>query len=224
MRRHALRSLVLIAALAALSVPVFSATQNASACSNPGCTITVPIGGVPIDTYYSPISITASSASFNEYPLAGQPMSVTLPGSLSLSVADWRGNNQGFDVSLSSTGFASSLSTTTIPASDISVTSVTSTLTGCLGVGTPGCSSIMTTPAAVGSTLDTSPVVAAACPAEAIGFGMYDVGVGLSLNLSGTAAEIFGSAPASWYGSFSVTVNEGTMFNAAADGCGGTVG
>lgn len=224
MRRHTFRALVLAGALAALSVPVFSATQNASACSNPGCSITVPIGGVPIDTYFSPISITASSATFAEYQLTGEQTSLTLPGSLSVSVADLRGNNQGWDLSVSSTGFSSSLSSVSIPGSDLSVTGVTSTLTSCVGVGATGCSTIQTVTSGMSATLDMNPIVAVACPAEAVGLGYYDIGVNMNLNLSGQAAEVFTFAPASWYGNFSVTVNEGTSFNPGTDGCGSTVG
>lgn len=211
MRRQALRALVLIGALGALSVPVFSATQSASACSNPGCVIGVPIGGVPIDTFYSPITITASAAWFDETQLRGEPhpAAVSVPGGVTLSVADWRGNNQGWDAFLGSSGI-SGPNGNTFPASALAVTGVSAADTGCMGLYAPTCSSAVPNASAIGATLDTSPVVAYACPVVGMGFGTHDVGANLSLNLTGTAAELFASAPASWYTNLTVSVEEGT--------------
>lgn len=223
MRRHSLRALALVGALTALSLPVFAATQTASACAEPGCQIIVPIGGVPVDTYYSPISATSNGASFAETALAGQVSPIIIPGSLSVSIADWRGNNQGFDVQVYSDGFNSSLADGyTIPATDLTVSAVTSTLTACLGEGTPGCSSIDTAPGAVGSMLDsaTNPVIAVACPISATDDGLYNVDLAMDLNLNGTDAEIFGSTPASWYTNFYVTINEGPDLDFGTLGCG----
>jgi hypothetical protein len=217
-----LRALALVGALTALSLPVFAATQTASACAEPSCQIIVPIGGVPVDTYYSPISATSNGASFNETALAGQVAPIVVPGSLSISIADWRGNNQGLDVQVYSDGFSSSLANGyVIPATDLTVAGVNAVLTTCMGVGVVGCSSIGTAPGAIGAMLDaaTNPVVAVACPDEAIGFGMYNVGVDMTLTLNGTDAEIFGSAPASWYTDFFVTINEGAGVNFGALGC-----
>lgn len=222
MRRHSLRALALVGALTALSLPVFAATQTASACAEPGCQIIVPIGGVPVDTYYSPISATSNGASFAETALAGQVSPIIIPGSLSVSIADWRGNNQGFDVQVYSDGFSSSLANGyVIPATDLTVAGVTPVLTACMGVGVVGCSTLGTAPGAIGATLDaaTNPVVAVACPAEAIGFGMYNLGVDMTLTLNGTDAEIFGSAPASWYTDFFVTINEGAGVDFGSLGC-----
>jgi hypothetical protein len=229
MRRHSLRALALVGALTALSLPVFAATQTASACSTPNCQVIVPIGGVPVDTFFSPISATSNGATFAETQITGeQTAPIVVPGSLSVSINDQRGNNQGLDVELSSTGFSSSLSLVTIPATDLSITAVTSTLTFCGPLVNSGCSSIGTAPGAVGATLGgTVPVpVAVACPAEAIGMGMYDVGVDMNLTLQpGTPeAEAFEFAPISWFGNFTVTINEGPSVDFGALGCGGTVG
>ena len=211
MRRYALRAMVLAGALTALSVPVFSATQQASACSNPGCVVGVPIGGVPIDTFYSPITITASAAWFDETQLSGEPhpAAVSVPGGLTLSVADWRGNNQGWDAYISSSG-VSGPNGNAFPASALAVTGVSAADTGCMGLYSPMCSSATANSGAIGATLDTSPVLAYACPVVGMGFGTHDVGANLSLNLSGTAAELFASPPASWYANFTVSVEEGT--------------
>lgn len=227
MRRHSLRALALVGALTALSLPVFAATQTASACAEPNCQIIVPIGGVPVDTYYSPISATSNGASFAETALTGEQTTIIVPGTLSLSIADWRGNNQGFDVQVYSDGFTNSLANGfSIPATDLTVAGVTPVLTTCMGVGVVGCSDLSAAPGAVGMMLDatTNPVVAVACPAEAIGFGMYNLGVDMTLTLTGTDAEIFGSAPASWYTDFFVTINEGPSVDFGGLGCGGTVG
>jgi hypothetical protein len=90
----------------------------------------------------------------------------------------------------------------------VTVGSVTSTLAACLGVGATVCATLQPLPSAYGKSLDTPVAVAAQCPTAAIGMGLYNVGVGLNVGLTGSTAEVFDFAPASWSGSFSVAVDE----------------
>jgi len=229
MHRTLVRWVILASALVVLVVPAVNAPfpiaglpgpSAASACSNPGCVITGTVTGA-IDTYYSPITLSVTSLVIAEHPLAGQPTgALTLPGTLSLSINDRRGNNQGFVVSVSSGGFATRLSSTTIPGSAVAVNGVNATTAACLGVGSMLCSSIIPLVGAYGKTLENPVAVAAECPTANIGMGLYNVGVNLNVGLNGTTAEVFGFAPASWYGTFNVMVDESAPSVRGA--CGGT--
>jgi hypothetical protein len=144
-----------------------------------------------------------------EHQLSGQPASaISVPATLSLSVNDRRGNNQGFVVSVSSNGFSTRLSSTAIPPSSVTVSNVSSTLAACLGVGNISCSPVIPLPTSYGKSLDGLVSIAAQCPSANIGMGIYNIGVGLNVGLTGSTAEVFDFAPASWYGSFNVAVDE----------------
>jgi hypothetical protein len=218
MPRHCvLRVVVLAGVLATLALPTatlslpggFQAPQTASACSNPGCVITGTVTG-DIDTYYSPITLSVTSVVIAEHQLSGQPVSSVsvIPGTLSISINDRRGNNEGFVVSVSSNGFSTGLSTTTIPPSSVTVSNVSSTLAACLGVGNIACAPVIALATSYGKSLDSPVSIAAQCPSANIGMGLYNIGVGLNVGLSGSTAEVFDFAPASWSGSFNVAVDE----------------
>jgi hypothetical protein len=103
MARRSLRALILVGALTALSIPVFSASGTASACSNPDCSVFISGGSSGIDTFISPLSASFGSISFPETPTQAQlgpTATTTLVGSVELTVTDLRGNNQGFSVYL----------------------------------------------------------------------------------------------------------------------------
>jgi len=224
MRRLVLRALILAAALTALAVPVFRVTgtsgssviPTASACSVPTCVFTTTVTGA-LNTFFSPITITVSSVTISEIQLHGEvATTTTVPGSLTLAVNDLRGNNEGFVVSVSSSGFSCTVPNfctgTAIAASDLSVTSPpTATLTSCIGM----CAPIKGLPGAVGKTLDMPVAVAAQCPAELIGLGLYSVSVPWTATLSATEAEAFNFFPASYSGTFFLSVDESAATVAA---------
>src|ERR671930_2028839 len=106
--RYALRTLILAGALVALSVPVFSVTHSASACSLNGCTISVTGSGT-IDSYFSPLEVGTPTIVCDEVQLSGEHNNYFSGCDLTFSTLDPRGNNEGFVVSVSSGGFSSSL-------------------------------------------------------------------------------------------------------------------
>ncbi len=219
MQRNAIRALFVTAALAAMSLPVFSATSGsgsglisiARADSNPGGVITgtIPTG---IDTYNSPITLTVGNSTILERQATVQPTGpVTLTGgSFSLSIDDPRNNNEGFVVGARANDQTAVIGngTLTIPGSDFTLTSVNATETSCFGPGPRGCEMIMPNTAAVGSNLGTLQTVAYACPVASIAHGMYDVGLGFNVVLPLATAEDFNAFNASYNGSFTVSVDE----------------
>src|SRR5437588_12916741 len=86
MRQHAFRTLVVAGALVALSVPALNAASvlpgvhlipSASACSLPdksdfNCSTTVPIIGVPVDSFYSPPVLSATPVVFHQTRVGGE--------------------------------------------------------------------------------------------------------------------------------------------------------
>lgn len=201
------RALMLACILTVLSVPAFGTVQRAAACSNPGCVITVTSPG-QIDTYVSPISVSAVTSTFAERATTSQVPSLTIPGTLGFTVMDLRGNNQGFIASVTSSSFTSSL----FPLLPISNTAV-------LVAGTPSvtltcygpysCAPGQGVASSAGSTLDKDPAVAVECPIASIGEGQYAVSVPLKIGVDGLTAEKLGSYPASYYGTFTVSIAEG---------------
>jgi len=131
MRRKAIRSLALAGALVALTVPVFSVTHNAAACSGPSGSCTeVSTSSGTFDTFISPLSVALGSVNFPELPTQAEipPGTATfvMNGSATITVNDLRGNNQGFSVYLSCDltfvgCMTSSQFPSGIPASDFSV-------------------------------------------------------------------------------------------------------
>ncbi len=227
MRQHFLRTLIVLAALVALGLSPFRATiPHAAACSNEGtagatnggCTISVPISSV-IDTYVSPISVSSATATMAERATSAQVHSLTLAGSLDFTVLDARGNNQGFVASVSSGGFTSSLfPLLPIAGGALTVSGTPDVMLTCYGPY--GCGQGVGLRGSAGGSLGAPLAVAAECPAESIGEGQYAVSVPLTLSLSGLQAEKFGSYPATWFGTFSVSVTEGQDVNSFASyGC-----
>jgi hypothetical protein len=218
MRRNAFRALVVAGAVMALSVPVLTAPNTASACSQPGglCTVTIT-GSSTWDTFISPLTATIGTAVFTEFQTARQlPLtaSVTIPGSLGFTVFDLRGNNQGFVAFLSCTFGAACMTSSLSPSNNGAQISASQFAIGGLasvqtlqlfgdsvglGVAIPS----------TGGTLDMQQPVAGECPREEIGQGIYNVTVPLSMTLSGLQVE-FLTLPVSWFGNFNLTIVEGT--------------
>ncbi|HZS88014.1 MAG TPA: hypothetical protein VFE42_11050 [Chloroflexota bacterium] len=218
MRRNAFRALVVAGAVMALSLPVLTAPNSASACSNAGCSVTIT-GTSTWDTFISPITATIGTAVFNEVQTAKElPLNstVTVSGSVGFTVFDLRGNNQGFVAYLSCTGastgapcMTSSLApannTAQIGASQFSLGGASTVQTilffgDSVGLGVPIASS---------GTLDVMQPVAGECPREEIGQGIYNVTTPLVLTLSGLQVEYL-TLPVSWFGNFDLTIVEGT--------------
>jgi hypothetical protein len=215
MRRLAFRTLIASAALVAMTAPFAGGASgpaswifsSASACSNPGCIVITSTTGV-IDTYVSPITITAASNTFDERATTAQASSITLGGTVGFTVLDPRGNNEGWVASLTSTGFSSSLfPLLPIPASDITVSGVPTVLETCYGPYDCG-AGVGVDSTGVGLDPFVGVPVAAECPAEAIGEGQYAVVVPLSVTVTGLPAEKLGSYPASWFANFGISVDE----------------
>jgi len=225
MRRHALRVLILVAALVALSIPVFNLTSTASACdvnTLGSCTGTVTVTGVG-DTVTSPLTFTVSTPAFSETILAGE-VNYAVHGTLSVGIADMRGNNEGFVVQLSANPGVGPGSNVTIPPSDYTVTGSVAT-NGFCGISAPGgaCESLT----AVLPTGDLSSPQTVGCasflPGGEEGYGMYTLDEGLLLAIPTSQSplnEIFGTNPKSWIHSFNVTVLTGPAGGAVAPaGC-----
>jgi len=207
MQRQLLRAVVLVGALAAVSLPTLGAPGAASACSNPGCVVTVGTPG-QIETYVSPISVTAATATFAERATTAQVSSVSIPGTLSFTVLDARGNNEGFVASVSAMTFTSTLfPLLPIPPKSITVASAPTVTMTCYGPY--ACGTGIGLGSSVGQTMAASPPVAVECPLASIGEGQYAVSVPLNITATGIAAEKLGSYPASYYGGFTVSVAEG---------------
>ncbi len=226
MQRKTLRAVVFAGALAAMSIPVFSGTQSASACSIPGqtdanCSISAPIGGTPIESYYSPLVLDTSSASssFGQTQVGGE-RTVTVRGNVSgLTVRDLRGNNEGFAVSLQSNGASSSMTGVdfngTIPAAYFSVDgtpTVSRSVCQQLYGYTPVCEAITAT--GTNANLGASQYVAYGCPVEGRGLGVYDVSVPVVMTLpADSPANIAFQSTGSFFPSWTATVTEGSSLN-----------
>lgn len=203
-----IRAFALACAILALSVPLMqTSTHIAAACSNPGCVVTATTPA-QIDSYVSPLSVTAVTTTFFERQTTAQTQAVTIPGSLSFTVMDARGNNEGFIASITASTFTSSLFPL-LPISNtaILVTAAPTVSPMCYGPYSCGVAVGVTT--SLGQNLGMSPAVAAECPASSMGEGQYAVTVPLSLQVTGLTAEKLGSYPASYSGTFTVSVMEG---------------
>ena len=209
MRRLAVRALIASAALVAMTAPFTGGSffsNSASACSNPDCVVTTTTGGA-IDTFVSPITITASSSTFAERATTAQTAAFSLTGTLGFTVLDPRGNNEGWVASVTSSGFSSSLfPLLPIGPGNIVVSGTPMNLLTCYGPY--GCGMGVGIASSVGSNLGSPVPVAAECPAESIGEGQYAVVVPLTVNVSGLQAEKLGSYPASWFATFGISVDE----------------
>jgi len=190
-----------------MSLPAFGAAHTAMACSNPGCVTTKTSPG-QIDTYVSPISVTTVTSTFLERATTSQVAAITIPGSLGFTVMDARGNNQGFVASVTSSAFSSSLFPL-LPISNtaILVSAAPSVIATCYGPY--ACGAGVGVASSIGASLGTDPTVAVECPVASIGEGQYAVTVPLTLSVTGLTAEKFGSYPASYEGTFTVSVAEG---------------
>jgi len=209
-----------------MSLPVFSLSQSASAAvctpgsTAPGCSSSIT---TVIDTYFSPPVVTVNTAAFSETVSAGE-ITYTVPGMLGVTVNDYRGNNQGFVLSLTATNFATSLSSVVIPAGDFYLNGTTAaTLTSCAALNAPvgGCGPVVGIPGAYpGSSLDVPRNFALQCPFEAEGVGTYALTVPLLLVIPMDSPEDFIFAhDISWYGGFNVTLTEGPSVNFGSFGC-----
>jgi len=233
MRRNAFRALVVAGAVMALSLPVLTAPNSASACSNAGCSVTIT-GSSTWDVFISPLTATIGTAVFTEAQTARElpiTSSVVIPGSLGFTVFDLRGNNQGFVAFLSCTGAASGAPCMTsslapsgngaqIAASQFTIASTASVQTvPFFGVGVGVGVAINST----GGSLNMMQPVAGECPAQTIGQGIYNVTVPLNLTLSGLQVEYL-TLPVSWTGNFDLTIVEGPQAGGVPSaGCSGVI-
>src|SRR5439155_7515551 len=156
------------------------------------------------NTVFSPITVTVTSVTIAEIQLMGEVgTTTTIPGSLTFSVNDRRGNNEGFVLSLMSNGFSCTVPSvctgTAIAASDVSVTSLSASVapTTCWPVVPPafGCGNVSGIMSSVGKTLDTLVPIYVQCPTEVIGMALYDLPVGFQASLSAAEAEMFAFLP-----------------------------
>ena len=217
--RYAFRTLILAGALVALSVPVFSVTHSASACSTKGCT-TSATGSGTIDSYFSPLEVDTPTIICDEVQLSGEHNNYFSGCDLTFHTLDPRGNNDGFVVSVSSDGFSNSLAFDSatgqhvkIPAGDLTFAEADAVLTNCFGVF-PGvaCEYVKAVTGNVGRTLSssTSLPVLVGCPIEAIGKGRWANHVRFNLTVPDSGVGlIFGADALSWTGNFTVTLSEG---------------
>jgi hypothetical protein len=246
MRQHAFRALIVAGALVALSVPALNAASvlpgihlisSASACSIPGqpegnCSITVPITGVPVDSFYSPPVLSANPVVFNQTKVGGEA-NVAIPGGVTLTVNDLRGNNAGFAVSLAAgdnttpnclTGYAGN-----IPAADCLLQNSqpnggTGPFCRALYGYTPvGCEAVTNTglglPAAPGLALNIARYVAYACPVLGHGLGLYNIPVNLLIALPADSPEnIAFNGTGTWNPHFTAILTEGSSLLGGPDG------
>jgi hypothetical protein len=216
--RYAFRTLILAGALVALSVPVFSVTHSASACSNPRCTTSVTGSGT-IDSYFSPLEVDTPTIVCDEVQLSGEHNNYFSGCDLTFSTLDPRGNNEGFLVSVASGGFSSSLAYDSatgtfvnIPAGDLTFAEADALLTHCYGLRPgPACEAVKAVTGNYGRTLSsTSLPVLVACPVDATGKGRWANHVRLNLTVPDAGVGlIFGEDALSWTGNFTVTLSEG---------------
>jgi hypothetical protein len=215
MRGKLIRSLALAGALVALTLPVANMMQinnSASACSNPGCVINVPISG-GIETYFSPIAVSATAPSTVELALAGET-NITVTADLNLSATDWRSNNQGFVLTLLAGGASTNASPTTIPGSDFYAITSTATTVGCYGLNPEYCSGIQAADFGTGQNIGPggNNVVAAVCRADHfVGNGVYSDSLGFQVRLlKGTPeGEVAAQYGMSWTYNFTFGALEG---------------
>ena len=179
MHKSITRTLVLVAAIVAMSIPVFS-VQRASACdvnSLNNCSGTTTVVGIG-DTVTSPMTYTVSTPAFSETMLAGE-VPYNVAGSLSIALSDMRGNNEGFVVQLSANAGTAPGANVSIPGSDYTVTSSTAA-NGFCGVSyTGGMCSILTGIVPAGN-LGTPQTIGCAgfLPGGQEGYGMYTLNEG----------------------------------------------
>jgi hypothetical protein len=222
--RYALRTLILAGALVALSVPVFSVTHSVAACSNPDCTTSATGSGM-IDTYFSPLEVSAPTIVCDEVQLSGEHPNYFSGCDLTFTTLDPRGNNQGFVVSVSSGGFSSSLAFDSatgkfvnIPAGALTFVQADAVLTHCYGIFFGlACENVKAVTGNYGRTLSsTSLPVLVACPANATGKGQWANHVRLNLTVPDAGVGlIFGEDALSWTGNFTVTLSEGPTIDFA---------
>jgi len=217
MRRNAFRALVVAGAVMALGLPVLTAPNTASACSQPGDVCSVSITGSSTwDVFISPLTATIGTAVFSESQVATElPLTstVVIPGALGFTVFDLRGNNQGFVTYLSCTNGVACMASSLAPAGNgAQIAAGQFTIAGpaqvqtipFFGVGFGKGVPIDST----GGALNMLQPVAGECPAETIGQAIYNVNVPLNMALAGLQVE-FLTLPVSWNGNFTLTIIEG---------------
>jgi hypothetical protein len=222
--RNVFRMLILAGALVALSVPVFSVTHIASACSNPDCR-TWATGSGTIDSYFSPLEVDPPTIVCDELELSGEQRYYSSYCDLTFTTLDPRGNNEGFLVSVSSHGFWNNLAydsatgkSVNIPARDLSFEEADATLTHCYGLtSTVACEPVGALTSNYGRSLSSAPLpVLVACPSDTTGKGQWANHLGLKLAVPDAGVGlIFGADALSWYGDFTVTLSEGPSIDYA---------
>jgi hypothetical protein len=232
MRQHAFRALIVAGALVALSVPALNVASDvpgvhlissALACSIPNqddnnCFTTVPIIGVPVDSFYSPPVLSANPVVFDQTRVGGEA-NVTIPGRVTLTVNDLRGNNAGFAVSLAAGDGATpnclTGSAANVPAADCVV--LGSQPNGGIGPNCKGlygyppvCEIISNAGLAFPATLNVARYVAYGCPVQGHGLGLYNIPVDLLIALPADSPEnIAFNGTGTWNPHFTAIFTEG---------------
>jgi len=205
-----------------MSIPFYGAT-HASACSNTDCS-TSATGPGTLDSYVSPIEVSNPTSNIERATTTQVTGTLDLFGNVGFTVTDPRGNDQGFVVSLTTSGYTSSLVTPRVLPSAVTVTGPAAVTTTCFTNAAEGlaCADAhgyintgLPTDVNASERLSDSPVVAVQCPTQSIGFGAYAVAVPIRARLTGMATELFGSLPFSYEATYTATVTEGGLTNAA---------
>ncbi len=199
------------------ATPTAAPTSVSSGSTSTAVTSTVTTGS-SFETFISPITATLAAVTFTELPtMAELPPSatVTLTWTVSFTVFDLRGNNQGWVAYLACQNAASGAPCMTsslapsnngaqIAASQFAVAGLASVQTIPLfgDVFSPGIAIDST-----GKTLDTPQPVAGACPVEGIGQAIYKVSVPIKVTLTGLQLHYL-TLPVSWTSSIAVTIIE----------------
>jgi hypothetical protein len=227
--RYAFRTLILAGALVALSVPVFSVTHSASACSTGAPCRTSASASGTIDSYFSSLEVDPPTIVCDEVQLSGEHNNYYSGCDLTFTTLDPRGNNAGFLVSVSSHGFWNSLAYDSatglhvnIPAGDLSFAEADATLTHCYGLfPSVACEDVDPLTGNYGRTLSATPLPAlVACPANVTGMGRWHNHVRLNLTVPDSGVGlIFGADALNWTGDFVVTLSEGPAIDFAGYGC-----
>jgi hypothetical protein len=196
-----------------------TSSSSSSSSSSAGGTTTTVTTGSSFDTFISPLTATLGTITFNELPTSAElPLSATatLYGTVTFTVYDLRGNNQGWVAYLAcqNAGSAAPCMTSSLAPSGngAQITANQFAVAGLASVQTvplfgdafgPGIAIDST-----GKTLDTPQPVAGACPVEGIGQAIYKVSVPIKVTLTGLQLE-FLTLPVSWTSNLAVSIIEG---------------
>lgn len=215
---------VVIGVLIAPAQPVLGGLSWTGTCSEPGCSRVLQLASTSTAAgFIGPITATIAPVVFGSLPVQGSlsaTQTITIPGTLAITVDDMRGNNQGFSVSIRcgedslAPCFTSPRAPAGIPASSVSIAGQTLSR-GVLFYGDGIGQAIGLD--ATGHSLDNSSVVGGACPRAIIGQGIYQYDVPLLLTLQYPATD-YVTLPVGFTAHFYVTVTEDVSPVGCGDG------